>query len=268
MPRKKEDLKLAWLQKSEEEKTLIRKKDAERKRLARAKNGIKKRSEMTPQELDVARTKDRRLKREKRKEMSEEEKKVVQAKDRLRKSEKTQVKLTNVTKSRQETQKIDLKLDLKEKKKLLQMSNNCKIQTKIRANRTEQEAEEVNVDLVIRNRRMRSSMSRVAKILAALKAKEGMREYRKFGYLREYKQRKRRDLYDPNSGKYIYSPISEYWKKKKEKETKEERKHRLKVMNKLRVERHREKVKKKLLEPLIMENNEILDISGMCAVFK
>merc|ERR1712029_1069695 len=100
----------------------------------------KKRSEMTPQELDVARTKDRRLKREKRKEMSEEEKKVVQAKDRLRKSEKTQVKLTNVTKSRQETQKIDLKLDLKEKKKLLQMSNNCKIQTKIRANRTEQEA--------------------------------------------------------------------------------------------------------------------------------
>ncbi len=29
MPRKKEDLKLAWLQKSEEEKTLIRKKDAE-----------------------------------------------------------------------------------------------------------------------------------------------------------------------------------------------------------------------------------------------
>ena len=119
MPRKKEDLKLAWLQKSEEEKTLIRKKDAERKRLARAKNGIKKRSEMTPQELDVARTKDRRLKREKRKEMSEEEKKVVQAKDRLRKSEKTQVKLTNVTKSRQETQNIDLKLDLKEKKKLL-----------------------------------------------------------------------------------------------------------------------------------------------------
>ena len=53
MPRKKEDLKLAWLQKSEEEKTLIRKKDAERKRLARAKNGIKKRSEMTPQELDL-----------------------------------------------------------------------------------------------------------------------------------------------------------------------------------------------------------------------
>ncbi len=88
---------------------------------------------MTPQELDVARTKDRRLKREKRKEMSEEEKEVVKAKDRLRKSEKTQVKkLTNVTKSRQETQNIDLKLDLKEKKKLLQMSNNCKIQTKLR----------------------------------------------------------------------------------------------------------------------------------------
>ena len=60
--------------------------------------------------------------------------------------------------------------------------------------------------MVIRNGRMRSSMSRVAKILAALKAKEGMREYRKFGYLREYKQRKRRDLHDPNSWKYTGCP--------------------------------------------------------------
>ena len=109
MPRKKEDLKLAWLQKSEEEKTLIRKKDAERKRLARAKNGIKKRSEMTPQDLDMVRTKDRRLKKEKRKEMSEEEKEVVKAKDKLRKTEVTQVKkLTNSTKSQKELQKIDL----------------------------------------------------------------------------------------------------------------------------------------------------------------
>ena len=31
------------------------------------------------------------------------------------------------------------------------MSNNCKIQAKIRGDRTEQEAEAVNVDLVIRN---------------------------------------------------------------------------------------------------------------------
>ena len=257
MPRKKEDLALAWLQKSEEEKTLIRQKNAERMRLARAKNGIKKRSEMTPQELDMVRTKDRRLKREKRKEMSEEEKEVVKAKDRLRKSEVTQVKkLTNVTKSLKELQNIDLKLDIKEKKKLKQMSNNCKIQAKIRGNRTEQEAEAVNVDLVIRNRKMRSAMSRSAEILAALEAREGMREYRKFGYLRDYKQRKRRDLYNPNSGKYIYSAITEYFKNRKEKETKEDKKHRLKVLNKLRVERHRSRVKKKLLEPLIIENNE------------
>ena len=232
MPRKKEDLALAWLQKSEEEKTLIRQKNAERMRLARAKNGIKKRSEMTPQELVMVRTKDRRLKREKRKEMSEEEKEVVKAKDRLRKSEVTQVKkLTNVTKSLKELQNIDLKLDIKEKKKLKQMSNNCKIQAKIRGNRTEQEAEAVNVDLVIRNRKMRSAMSRSAEILAALEAREGMREYRKFGYLRDYKQRKRRDLYNPHSGKYIYSAITEYFKNRKEKETKEEKKHRLKVMN-------------------------------------
>lgn len=195
MPRKNEDLALAWLQKSEEEKTLIRQKNAERMRLVRAKNGIKKRSEMTPQELDMVRIKDRRLKKEKRKEMSEEEKEVVKAKDRLRKTEVTQVKKwTNSTKSRKELQNIDLKLDLKEKKILKQMSNNCKIQAKIRGNRTEQEAEAVNVDLVIRNRIMRSAMSRSAKILAALEAKEGMREYCKFGYLREYKQRKRKEL--------------------------------------------------------------------------
>ena len=257
MPRKKEDLALAWLQKSEEERTLIRQKNAERMRLARAKNGIKKRSELTPQELDMVRTKDRRLKREKRKEMSEEEKEVVKAKDRLRKSEVAQVKkLTNVTKSLKELQNIDLKLDIKEKKKLKQMSNNCKIQAKIRGNRTEQEAEAVNVDLVIRNRKMRSAMSRSAEILAALEARDGMREYRKFGYLRDYKQRKRRDLYNPNSGKYIYSAITEYFKNRKEKETKEDKKQRLKVLNKLRVERHRSRVKKKLLEPLIIENNE------------
>ena len=147
-------------------------------------------------------------------------------------------------------------MDLKEKKKLKQMSNNCKIQTKIRGRRTEQEAEVVNVDLVIRNRRMRSSMSRVAKILAAIKAKEGMREYRKFGFLREYKQRRRRNLYDPSSWECTPDAISEFFKKIREKETKERKKHRLRVLNKLRVERHREKVKKKLLEPLIIENNE------------
>ena len=46
---------------------------------------IKKRSEMTPEELDMVRTKDRRQKRDKRKEMSEEEREVVKAKDRVRK---------------------------------------------------------------------------------------------------------------------------------------------------------------------------------------
>ena len=72
-------------------------------------------------------------------------------------------------------------------------------------------------------------------ILAALEAKEGMREHHKFGYLREYKQRKRRDLDNPNSGKYIsgkyVSAITEYIKNRKEKETKEKKKQRLKVLN-------------------------------------
>ena len=263
MPRKKEDLALAWLQKSEEEKKLIRQKNAERMRLARAKKGIKKRSEMTPEELDMVRTKDRRQKRDKRKEMSEEEREVVKAKDRVRKAEGSPMKkLTNVSKSLKEIKNIDLKIDCKEQKKLKQLMNNCKIQAKIRGNRTEQETEEVNVDLVIRNRRMRSSRSRVEKILAAIEAKEGMRENRKFGFLREYKQRKRRDLDNPHSWQYGYSSVilSEYFKTRKEKQTKEQtmeqKKYRLKQLNKLRVLRHRKKVKKMLLEPLIIEKAE------------
>ena len=140
MPRKKEDLALAWLQKSEEEKKLIRQKNAERMRLTRAKKGIKKRSEMTPEELDMVRTKDRRQKRDKRKEMSEEEREVVKAKDRVRKAEGSPMKkLTNVSKSLKEIKNIDLKIDCKEKKKLKQLMNNCKIQAKIKGNRTEQE---------------------------------------------------------------------------------------------------------------------------------
>ena len=261
MPSKKEDLALAWLQKSEEEKKLIRQKNAERMRLARAKKGIKKRSEMTPEELDMVRTKDRRQKRDKRKEMSEEEREVVKAKDRVRKAEGSQMKkLTNISKSLKEIKNIDLKIDCKEQKKLKQLMNNCKIQAKIRGNRTEQETEEVNVDLVIRNRRMRSSRSRVGKILAAIEAKEGMREYRKFGFLREYKQRKRRDLDNPHSWQYVYSAVSEYFKTRKVKQTKEhtmeQKKYRLKQLNKLRVLRHRRKVKKMLLEPLIIEKAE------------
>ena len=71
---------------------------------------------------------------------------------------------------------------------------------------------------------MRSSRSRVEKILAAIEAKEGMRENRKFGFLREYKQRKRRDLDNPHSWQYVYSAVSEYFKTRKEKQTKEQTK--------------------------------------------
>ena len=61
----------------------------------------------------------------------------------------------------------------------------------------------------------------MGKILAAIEAKEGMRENRKFGFLREYKQRKRRDLDNPHSWQYVYSAVSEYFKTRKVKQTKE-----------------------------------------------
>ena len=48
--------------------------------------------------------------------------------------------------------------------------------------------------------------------------------------------------------------ISEYFAKVKEVETKQERNEELRRMNRIRVERHRMKVKRILQEPVIIEN--------------
>ena len=90
-------------------------------------------------------------------------------------------------------------------------------------------------------------MTKDGKMLARIYAREGMREHRRFGFLREYKQRRNR------SWKREPHPVSEYFEKVKEVETEEERKAELKRKNRIRVERHRMKVKRMLQEPILIE---------------
>ena len=135
-----------------------------------------------------------------------------------------------------------------------QLLNNCKTQEKIENKRTEEEKEELNVEKVAIMREKRSQLSHACRVLARIHAKNGMREHRNFGYLREYKQRKRRAFYDPNAWGKKPNPISEYFKKVKVVETTLEKKEKMKKMNQIRVERHRKKIKKLLNESVIVEN--------------
>ena len=101
---------------------------------------------------------------------------------------------------------------------------------------------------------MREKRLKMSKTLARIPARQGMRELRKFGFLREYKQRKRRNSFNPCSWSMESHPISDYFDKVKEVETNQERKEELKRMNRIRVEKHRKKVKRMLQEPIIIED--------------
>ena len=103
-------------------------------------------------------------------------------------------------------------------------------------------------------RQNRSELSEEGKTLARLEAKEGMREHREHGYIREYKQRKRRKWYNPNSWELEPNALSKYFEKKKQQETEEDRKEEKKRKNRNRVEKHRLKIKNMLQDPVIIEN--------------
>ena len=254
MPTKKEVLALRWAEKSEEEKSLIRKKNAEKVRLCRAKKGIKKRSEMNAEELLKVREKEKIKKRMQKINMTNEQKDILKAKDRDRKAKDKEKKISKKDKvqiPKEEKSKNVLTKCVKDKIK--QMSTNCKTQEKIEANRTEEEKEEIQLEKVVNMREKRSRVTVTGKKLARIYARNGMREHRRFGYIREYKQRKRRDPYDPESWEKEPHPISEYFKKVKECESNLDRKEELKRMNRIRVERHRMKVKKMLQEPIIIK---------------
>ena len=253
MPTKKEVLALRWANKSEEEKQILRKKTAERVKIYRA--GLKKRGEkeMEADELSKLRAKDNKKKRIQRKNMTDEQRENVRAKDRERKA-RDKKKLSEKKSSERKMEKRKEQTQSWEKKKMKQLMDNCKTQQKIEALKTDEENEEKQVEKVIRMREKRSQMSIAGKELARIDAREGMREHRRFGFLKEYKQRKRRDTFNPYSWEKEPDAISEYFKKLKEDETDQERRERLKSMNKIRVERHRKKIQKMLQEPVIIED--------------
>ena len=255
MPTKKEELALRWANKSTEEKNLIRKKNSEKVKRCNAghKNaGHKKRSEMGADELSRIRAIDKNKKRKKREEMTDEQREQVRAKDRERKAKNKREKKEK-TVSKVKEKKIDVQNF--EKKKMKQLLDNCKMKQKLDSQRTEERVEEDQLEMVRSMREKRSKMTVTGKKLARIYAAEGMREHRKFGYLREYKQRKRRDRFSPESWEKENHAISEYFRKLKEVETAQERKEELKRMNRIRVDRHRKKIKKMLLEPITIERN-------------
>ena len=258
MPTKKEELALKWAMKSEEEKNVIRKKNAQKVKLHRARKGNKKRSEMKSDELSRARETDKKKKRGKRRKMTDEQREIVKAKDRERKA-KDREKKASERKMKNENngnkiKKTKTDVDEWERKKMKQLLDNCKTQQKLESRRTEAEKEAIEVEKVRIMREKRHQMTATAKKLARIHAKNGMKEHSTFGYLKEYKQRKRRDSFDPESWEKEPHAISEYFKRVRESETTLERKEKMRRMNKIRVDRHREKVKKMLQEPVIIEN--------------
>ena len=258
MPTKKEVLAQRWLQKTEEEKEQYRKKNAERIRLLRAKKGEKKRSEMNPDELAKVRAKDRYKKIQRRNKMTEDQKDKVRAMARENAARRRKQSQENVKNKEDlnEKSKFQIKTDLQklEMKRMKQLKNNCRIQNKIETKRSKEEKEEIQIEKVEKMREKRKRMTGNCKKLARIYAKQGMREWRKYGFLREYKQRKQRDSLNPSLWTMEPHPISEYFEKVKEVETKEERKEELRRMNRIRVERHRLKVKRMLQEPVLIQN--------------
>ena len=251
MPTNKEVLALRWAQKSEEEKNEVRKKTAERIKLLRSKKRPKKRSEMNPEELAKLRAQDRYRKMQRRREMTADQREEIRAKDREATAKKRkQDKLDEEkkkTKGNNKREKPQLDLLRLEKNKMKQLSKNCKTQHKLEIRRTEEEIETILDEKVEKISERRFKMTKDGKMLARIYAREGMREHRRFDFLREYKQRRNR------LWKREPHPVSEYFEKVKEVETEEERKTELKRKNRIRVERHRMKVKRMLQEPILIE---------------
>ncbi len=159
----------------------------------------KKRSEMSTDELAKVRALDRYKKIKRRKNMTDEQKKETKEKDRGVKARKRSLDKKNETKKKIKekkevnTQKHLLKMG---KNKLNQLLKNCRIQQKIEAKRTTEEIDYIQDEKVENMREKRSKMTKFSKMLSRIQAREGMREHRRFGFLREYKQRRRRVDFD------------------------------------------------------------------------
>lgn len=233
----------------EEEEIDRKKRHAEAQRRYRENKGNKKRSEMSSEEKNWRRLLDRESQRKRRANMTKEQKDAIRAKDRERKPKKGRKKGN---------------IDCKEKQTGRQQKNNCRIQRKIRENRTEEEKEKVNADIAAKKREMRSDFTRRGKYLARKQAREGMRFCRKFGYLQRYKQRKCRDDRDPTEfrwfavDKHGFSTWNSYYQRRQKSgrflRTFRKSNDRKREMNRKRVQKHRQKVKKMLEEPVIIQD--------------
>lgn len=158
--------------KSEQDKLIARKKDAERKRLERKLRPPKRRSDMSAEELTVARNLDR----------------VRKQKDRTKKKEILG----------------DIKIEtMEEKKYRKQLENNRKFKQKQRKSLTLAEKEMVRVQSVIGMRKFRLLESEQSKSIARYKAKVGMRVCRKEGPMREYTERNRKHIWAVKWRKFL-----------------------------------------------------------------
>ena len=245
-----------------------KKRHSEAQKRYRRKKGIQKRSEKSPEDQAHLKELDRKNQKNKKANMTEEERDIFKAKDRKRKAEERKAKKEKERKAEAE---ID-DLNTQKRKKLIQKKNR-RTQMKIRNKRTEEEKERRNAEQTERMRMFRSEMTIQCKKLAVMKAKVGMRACSKFGYLREYKQRKRRDETDPyrygdaGVSRNGYSILTLYLSRRRkqklitrsyrvsEEAAEMQRKENLKRMNRIRVNRHRQKMKKLLEEPVIIEEN-------------
>ena len=236
MQSSKEDIALWW----ENEK---RKRHAEAQKRYREKKGKQKVSEMRTQDLNWKRVQDRINQQNRRANMTQEERDIIRAKDRERKAKKNQEKKNNT-------------IVFKGGKASKQQKNNNRTQKKIRDKRIEEDKEKVNAYQAESMRKLRSNLTNQEQILSRMKAKNGMRLSRKFGYLGEYKQRKARCSYDAfkycryRAHKNGYAKNYPYDRKKKMERKGERRLFRKKqeslkqLNNRLRVKRHRLKIKK------------------------
>ena len=247
MQSSKEDIALWW----ENEK---RKRHAEAQKRYREKKGKQKVSEMRRQDLNWKRVQDRINQQNRRANMTQEEKDIIRAKDRERKAKKNQEKKDNT-------------IVFKGGKASKQQKNNNRTQKKIRDKRIEEDKEKMNAYQAESMRKLRSVLTNQEEILSRMKAKNGMRLSRKFGYLGEYKQRKARCSYDAfkycryRAHKNGYAKNYPYDRKKKMERRGERRLFRKKqeslkqLNNRLRVKRHRLKIKKMLQEPVVIEED-------------
>ena len=244
--------------KSEEQNIDKRKRHAEAQKRYKEKN------------LAKLRESNKNIQNKKRTNMTKVEKDSVRARDREFKAKKRiKIKETEIKeKEKMEDKKKELDSHPLKKSKLRQKKNNKRIQRKIRDEFTEEQKERRHAEQATVMREMRSDFTRLGKKLARRKARKGMKVCRKFGFLKKYKQRKSRCEYDAykirehgtdkNGFTWFFKDrmqkyLREYRKKQKSEEI--ERKENLKRMNRVRVQRHRLKVKKMLEEPVIIDSN-------------